>query len=53
MKNKKYKLSKLEKQFLSGFYNYALMLLITDDKKSINELTELIRIQNQRRGGVK
>ena len=46
---KNIKLSKLEKQFLNQFYNYALSLLVADDKKSLNELSELIKMQVERR----
>ena len=46
---KKIKLSKLEKQFLNQFYNYALSLLVADDKESLNELSELIKVQVERR----
>ena len=49
MKKKKIVLTKEQKLFAKQMFNYALSLCILNDNRSINELSELIRIQNERR----
>ena len=46
---KKIKVSNQAKIFAKQMFNYALSLYLINDLRSINELSELIKIQNERR----
>lgn len=46
-------LSPIEKDFIQKMNNYALSLVLGNKQQEINELCEIIKIQNQRRGGDK
>lgn len=48
-KKEKINLTKQQKLFAKQMFNYAISLCILNDNRSINELSELIRIQNERR----
>lgn len=49
MKKEKIKLGKEEKDFIKQISNYALLLCMRKEYNSINELSNLIKLQNERR----
>ena len=49
MKKKKIKLDKQQKDFVKTLCNYAISLCVLNETRSINELCEIIKYQNERR----